>query len=80
MWEVIKLFNVAELQNLRSVLNMNKLEVHQKKQFSQLINAIGPDIELSDAEIRSLMWLAGYEASTVENIASVIKKVSKNKD
>lgn len=59
---------------------MNKLEVHQKKQFSHLINAISPGVELSDAEIRSLMWLAGCEQSTVENIASVIKKVSKNKD
>lgn len=57
---------------------MNKLEVHRKKQFSQLINAIGPDIELSDAEIKSIMWLAGCEQSTVENIASVIKKVSKS--
>lgn len=54
---------------------MSKFEDHQEKQFNQLINAIGPGVELSDAEARSLMWLAGWEAETVENIVSIFGKL-----
>lgn len=44
-------------------------------QFNKLIDGLGPGIHLSDAEARSLMWLAGWEAETVENIASIFEKL-----
>jgi hypothetical protein len=31
-------------------------------------------VPISDAERRSLVWLAGFEAHTVENVAAVIRR------
>lgn len=36
-----------------------------------LLDALG-GVSISEAERRSLVWLAGFEAHTVENIAEVI--------
>lgn len=49
----------------------------QENQFNKLIDAIGPSVNLSDAELNSLMWLAGRETQTVENVISIFEKVGK---
>jgi hypothetical protein len=38
-----------------------------------LLDALG-SVPISDAERRSLVWLAGFEAHTVENVAAVITR------
>jgi hypothetical protein len=38
-----------------------------------LLDGLG-GVPISDAERRSLVWLAGFEAHTVENIAAVISR------
>ena len=47
----------------------------QDKNFSKLCKVIG-SVELSPAEIKSLLWLAKCEPETVDNICSVIGKVN----
>lgn len=44
------------------------------KNFQNLCKVIGA-IELSPAEIKSLLWLAKCDPETVDNICSVIGKV-----
>lgn len=43
--------------------------------IDKLNNVLG-DIELTASEERILIWLAGWEQDTVDNIISVIKKVA----
>ena len=43
--------------------------------IDKLNNVLG-DIELTPSEERILIWLAGWEQDTVDNIISVIKKVA----
>jgi hypothetical protein len=43
----------------------------QAARLAVLLDALG-GVAISDAERRSLVWLAGFEAHTVENIAEVI--------
>ncbi|MDE8735101.1 hypothetical protein P0G10_18555 [Eubacteriales bacterium DFI.9.88] len=46
---------------------------HEGKQIS-LLNEIFSDVELSKGEMRTLVWLAGWEESTVRNIVSAVRK------
>jgi hypothetical protein len=43
----------------------------QVARLAVLLDALG-GVPISDTERRSLVWLAGFEAHTVENIAEVI--------
>jgi hypothetical protein len=43
----------------------------QATRLAVLLDALG-GVPISDAERRSLAWLAGFEAHTVENIAEMI--------
>lgn len=54
--------------------NRNISETQEKKNIDLLNAALG-DIELSKVEEDSLLWLAGWETSTVKNIISAFKKV-----
>ena len=40
-----------------------------------MLNEVLKDIELSKDEEKSLIWLCGWEKSTVENICSVMNKL-----
>lgn len=40
-----------------------------------ILNEIFGEVELSKSEVQTLVWLAGWEESTVENIISAIRKV-----
>ena len=48
----------------------------QENQFNKLIDAIGLSVNLSDAELKSLMWFAGRETQTVENVVSIFEEIS----
>ena len=39
-----------------------------------VLNEIFGDVELSTEEMRTMVWLAGWEDSTVENVVSAIRK------
>lgn len=52
----------------------SKMDKHERSNISVLNQAIGLNTELSVEEQRSLQWLAGWEKSTVKNIASAINK------
>ena len=45
----------------------------QAARLAVLLDALG-SVSISDAERQSLVWLAGFEAHTVENIAGVISR------
>ncbi len=45
----------------------------QKKHIAML-NEVFEDVELSEEEIRILIWLTNWDTSTVTNIVSAIKK------
>ena len=45
----------------------------QRARYAQLLDALD-GVPLSADELRSLRWLAGWEAHTVENVCSVIRK------
>ncbi len=47
------------------------LHYWQTDRLAMLLDALD-GIPISDAERASLTWLAGFEASTVENVAAVI--------
>ncbi len=40
-----------------------------------MLNDVLGDVEITPAEERSLIWLCGWEASTVQHIVSVFEKV-----
>ena len=39
-----------------------------------MLNEIFGDVELSEAEMQTLIWLAGWAENTVENVVSAIRK------
>ena len=40
-----------------------------------MLNEIFGNVELSEAEMQTLIWLAGWAENTVENVVSAIRKV-----
>ena len=40
-----------------------------------MLNEIFGNVELSEAEMRTLIWLAEWAENTVENVVSAIRKV-----
>ena len=43
-------------------------------QFIAQVNEIFGDVELTAAEMRTLVWLCGWEECTIENVLSAIRK------
>ena len=43
----------------------------------QKMNKVLEGVELTKADERTLIWLAGWEESTVDNLLSVIKKAAR---
>ena len=39
-----------------------------------MLNEIFGNVELSEEEMQTLIWLAGWAENTVENVVSVIRK------
>lgn len=43
----------------------------------QKMNKVLEGVELTKAEVRTFIWLTGWEESTVDNLLSVIEKVAR---
>ncbi len=54
---------------------MNKYFYESEARRIAALNEIFGDVELTAAEIRTLIWLVGWEECTVENVLSAIRKV-----
>ena len=45
-----------------------------QKKYITMLNEVFGDVELSEEETRTLIWLTNWDISTVKNIVSAIKK------
>ena len=54
--------------------NVNKYFYESEARRIAALNEIFGDVELTAAEIRTLVWLCGWEECTVENVLSAIRK------
>jgi hypothetical protein len=54
--------------------NVNEYFLETEKKYIDILNEALDGIELTKAEENSLLWLCGFEMSTIKNIANVIKK------
>lgn len=53
---------------------MNKYFYESEVRRIAELNEIFGDIELTEAEMRTLIWLAGWDEYTIENVLSAIRK------
>ena len=61
----------------RESRNVNALFYEMEGRQIQKMNKVLADVELTKAEEKTLIWLAGWEESTVEHLLSVIEKVAR---
>lgn len=54
--------------------NVNKFFYESEAWRIAAFNEIFGDVELTAAEMQTLVWLAGWEECTVENVLSAIRK------
>ena len=54
--------------------NVNKYFYESEARRIAALNEIFGDVELTAAEMRTLVWLCGWEECTVENVLSAIRK------
>ena len=54
--------------------NVNKYFYESEARRIAAFNEIFGDVELTAAEMRTLVWLCGWEECTVENVLSAIRK------
>lgn len=52
---------------------------YQSRQMEKILKFLR-DIDLSQEEIRTLIWLAGWKESTVDALLSVMDKVAKARE
>ena len=52
---------------------------YQSRQREKILKFLR-DVDLSQEEIRTLIWLAGWEESTVDALLSVMDKVAKARE
>lgn len=52
---------------------------YQSRQMEKILK-FPRDVDLSQEEIRTLIWLAGWEESTVDALLSVMDKVAKARE
>ena len=56
--------------------NVNEYFYESEARRIEILNEIFGDVKLSRAEMQTLVWLAGWEESTVNNVVSAIRKVT----
>ena len=54
--------------------NVNEFFYESEARRIAALNEIFGDVELTAAEMRTLVWLCGWEEYTVENVLSAIRK------
>lgn len=57
------------------IRNVNRCFYESEARRIAALNEIFGDIELTAAEMRTLVWLCGWEECTVGNVLSAIRKV-----
>ena len=63
----------------RESRNVNALFYEMEGRQIQKMNKVLADVELTKAEEKTLIWLAGWEESTVDHLLSVIEKVARTR-
>ena len=63
-------------QPKRESRNVNDLFYEMEGRQIQKMNKVLADVELTKAEEKTLIWLAGWEESTVDHLLSVIEKTA----
>lgn len=61
----------------RESRNVNDFFYEMEGRQIQKMNKVLEGVELTKADERTLIWLAGWEESTVDNLLSVIKKAAR---
>jgi len=56
--------------------NVNEYFYESEARRIEILNEIFGDVKLTRAEMQTLVWLAGWEESTVKNVVSAIRKVT----
>ena len=62
------------IQPDREGRNVNEIFYDNEARRIAELNEIFGEVELTAAEKRTLIWLAGWEESTVENVISAVRK------
>ena len=57
--------------------NVNDLFYEMEGRQIQKMNKVLVDVELTKAEEKTLIWLTGWEESTVDHLLSVIEKAAR---
>ena len=63
----------------RESRNVNALFYEMEGRQIQKMNKVLADVELTKAEEKTLIWLAGWEESTVDHLLSVIEKAAQRR-
>ena len=61
----------------RESRNVNALFYEMEGRQIQKMNKVLADVELTKAEEKTLIWLAGWEENTVDHLLSVIEKAAR---
>lgn len=62
------------IQPERGTRNVNANFYEMETRQIAMLNEIFGDVDLTKKEMRTLVWLAGWEESTVANMVSAIRK------
>ena len=62
------------IQPERGTRNINEKFYEMETRQIAMLNEIFGEVELTKGEMRTLVWLAGWEESTVANMVSAIRK------
>ncbi len=62
------------IQSKWGTRNVNEYFYESEARRISALNEIFGDVELTAAEMRTLVWLAGWEECTVKNLLSAIRK------
>ena len=62
------------IQPERGTRNINEKFYEMETRQIAMLNEIFGEVEPTKGEIRTLVWLAGWEESTVTNVVSAIQK------
>lgn len=61
----------------RGSRNVNDLFCEMKDRQIQKMNKVLADVDLTKAEEKTLIWLAGWKENTVDHLLSVIEKAAR---
>lgn len=59
--------------------NVNDIYYDFEARMIEKMNAVLGDVKLTKAEERTLIWLAGWEESTIDHLVSVMEKVARKR-